>query len=164
MAPSADVVAAFKAAKSAIVSELRLRQALDRQRREELERRDISRWINSHFNSSAPGQCIHCGGGPRNNDRFVIVFVGSDRADVHASCHQTWLAERQAAARRALGLECDWRLRLPPLQSQQQVPIDASQPRRVELDVIATWPATPFLGEGPINPARARDGGSISVR
>jgi hypothetical protein len=106
-APPAEVIAAFKAAKSAIVGELRLRQALDRQRREEVERRDITRWINKHFISSPPGRCIHCGGGPRANDRFVLIFVGSDRADVHASCHQTWLNERQAAARRALGLEAD---------------------------------------------------------
>jgi hypothetical protein len=106
-APPADLVAALKTAKSVIVGELRLRQALDRQRREEVERRDITRWINNHFISSPPGRCIHCGGGPRANDRFVLIFVGSDRADVHASCHQTWLAERQAAAREALGLETD---------------------------------------------------------
>ena len=105
VAPPAGVVAALKAAKSAIVGELRLRNALDRQRREEVELRDITRWINNHFISSPPGRCIHCGGGPRANDRFVLIFVGSDRADVHASCHQTWLAERQAEARKALGLE-----------------------------------------------------------
>jgi hypothetical protein len=107
MAPPADVVAALNATKSAIVGELRLRQALDRQRREEVERREITRWINSHFSSSPPGCCIHCSAGPRTNDRFVIIFVGSDRADVHASCHQTWLAGRQAEARKALGLEAD---------------------------------------------------------
>jgi hypothetical protein len=107
VAPPADIVAALKAAKSVIVGELRLRQALERQRREEVVRRDITRWINNHFISSPPGRCIHCGGGPRANDRFVLIFVGSDRADIHASCHQKWLAERQAAARKALGLETD---------------------------------------------------------
>jgi hypothetical protein len=107
MAPPAEVVAAFKADKSAILGELRLRQALERQRREEVERRDITRWINNHFISSPPGRCIHCGGGPRANDRFVLIFVGSDRADVHAACHPLWLAERERAARSALGLETD---------------------------------------------------------
>jgi hypothetical protein len=107
MAPPADLVAALKAAKSVIVGELRLRQALERQRREEVERRDITRWINNHFISSPPGRCIHCGGDPRANDRFVLIFVGSDRADVHAACHPLWLAERERAARSALGLEVD---------------------------------------------------------
>jgi hypothetical protein len=104
-APPADVVAPLKADKPTIVGELRLRHALERQRREEVERRDITRWINNHFIASPPGRCVHCWGGSRANDRFVLIFVGSDRADVHASCHQTWLAERQATARRALGLE-----------------------------------------------------------
>jgi hypothetical protein len=105
--PPADVIAALKATKPAIVGELRLRQALERQRREEVERREITRWINNHFSSSPPGRCIHCDGGPPGNDRFVLIFVGSDRADVHAACHQTWLVERQAEARKALGLAAD---------------------------------------------------------
>jgi hypothetical protein len=102
--PPADVLAALKAAKSAIVGELRLRQALDRQRREEVERREITRWINNHFISSPPGCCTHCGGGPRANDRFVIVVVGNDRGEMHVSCHPVWLAEREAEARKALGI------------------------------------------------------------
>jgi hypothetical protein len=105
MAPPADVVAALRSLKPAIVGELRLRQALERQRREEVERRDITRWINAHFTTSPPNICVHCRGGPRANDRFAIIFVGSDRAGVHASCHQTWLAERQAEARKALGID-----------------------------------------------------------
>jgi hypothetical protein len=104
-APPADVVAALKASKSAIVGELRVRQAQERQRREEVERRDITRWINSHFTSSPPGRCVQCGNGLRANDRFVVIFVGSDRGEVHASCHSAWLAEREAEACKALGLE-----------------------------------------------------------
>jgi hypothetical protein len=73
--------------------------------REAEERRAIVRWINDHFTSSPAGVCAHCGDGPRSDDLFVTLFVGDDRANVHASCHPAWLAERKAAARRALRLK-----------------------------------------------------------
>ena len=73
--------------------------------REAEERRRIVQWVNDHFTSSPPGVCAHCGGGERAEDPFVLLFVGNDRGEVHASCHSTWLAEREAEARRALGLE-----------------------------------------------------------
>jgi hypothetical protein len=105
--PPADVVATLKSLEPAILGELRLGQALDRQRREEVERRDITRWINTHFASSPPGCCVHCGGGPRWGERFFPISVGANRADVHASCHQAWRSAREAEARRALGLEAN---------------------------------------------------------
>ena len=80
-----------------IVAALRLREAE--------ERRRIVQWVNDHFASSPPGVCAHCGDGPRSEDPFVLLFVGTDRGEVHASCHSTWLAEREAEARRALRLE-----------------------------------------------------------
>ena len=80
-----------------IVAALRLREAE--------ERRRIVQWINDHFTSSPPGVCAHCGDGPRSEDPFVLLFVGNDRGEVHASCHSAWLAEREAEARKALGLE-----------------------------------------------------------
>jgi hypothetical protein len=103
--PPEDVIAALKAAKPAIVGELRVRSARDHSRREEVERREIVRWINNNFVPSAPGICCHCGGGPRAGDGFVLLFVGSDRADVHSSCHPAWLAAREAEARIALGID-----------------------------------------------------------
>jgi hypothetical protein len=78
-----------------IVAALRLREAE--------ERRRIVQWVNDHFTSSPAGVCAHCGDGPRSQDPFVLLFVGNDRGEVHASCHPTWLAEQEAAARRALG-------------------------------------------------------------
>jgi hypothetical protein len=102
--PPADVIAALKAAKSAIVRELRLRSARDRQRQEEMERREIVRWINNSFVSSAPGICCHCGGGAKPGDSFVRLFVGSDRSDVHQACWGPWREAQEALARRALGL------------------------------------------------------------
>ena len=80
-----------------IVAALRLR--------EDEKRRAIVRWINDNFTSSPAGVCAQCGEGPRSEDPFVLVFVGDDRADVHASCHPAWRAEREAEARKALGFE-----------------------------------------------------------
>lgn len=71
--------------------------------REAEERRRITQWVADNFTSSSAGVCAHCGGGPRPNDPFVLLFVGSDRADVHSSCHSAWRAEREAEARKALG-------------------------------------------------------------
>jgi hypothetical protein len=103
--PPADVIAALKAAKPAIVGELRARAARDHARREEEERREIVRWINNNFVPSAPAICCHCGGGQRAGDRFVLLFVGSDRADVHQTCFGPWRETQDALARKALGLE-----------------------------------------------------------
>jgi hypothetical protein len=63
------------------------------------------RWINDHFTASPPGVCAHCGEGARADDPFVLLFVASDRADVHSSCHAAWRAEREAEAMAALGLK-----------------------------------------------------------
>jgi hypothetical protein len=73
--------------------------------REAEERRAIVQWINDHFIPSPPGVCAHCSGEPRPDDPFVLLFVGSDRANVHASCHRQWQAEREAQARRALRID-----------------------------------------------------------
>jgi hypothetical protein len=50
------------------------------------ERRAVVRWIADNFRSSPPGVCAHCGGGSQSDDPFVILFVGEERADIHASC------------------------------------------------------------------------------
>jgi hypothetical protein len=73
--------------------------------REAEERRRIVQWINDNFKSSPVGVCAHCGDGPRSEDPFVVLFVGNDRGEVHASCHPAWLDEREAEACRALRLE-----------------------------------------------------------
>jgi len=69
------------------------------------ERRAIVMWINDHFKSSVPGRCAQCGDDSRVSDPFVTIFVGKDRADLHASCHARWVAEHEAKARVALGIE-----------------------------------------------------------
>ena len=74
-------------------------------RREAEERHLITQWIANHFTSSPAGVCAHCGDGERVGDPFVVLFVGNDRGEVHSSCHSTWLAEREAEARRALRLQ-----------------------------------------------------------
>jgi hypothetical protein len=38
----------------------------------------------------------------RAGDPFVTIFVGDDRADVHASCHPKWFARQETEARAAL--------------------------------------------------------------
>src|ERR1700722_8358565 len=77
-----------------IVAALRLR--------EDENRRAIVQWVSDHFASSPPGVCAYCDDGPRSEDPFVLLFVGNDRGEVHASCHPAWLAEREAEACRAL--------------------------------------------------------------
>jgi hypothetical protein len=79
-----------------IVAALRLREAE--------ERRRIVQWVNDHFASSPPGVCAHCGDGSRSKDPFVLLFVGNDRGEVHASCHSAWIAQQEGQARSALGL------------------------------------------------------------
>jgi hypothetical protein len=69
------------------------------------ERRAVVRWIADNFRSSPIGQCALCGDSKREDDPFVLVFVGEDRADLHASCHPVWVAEQEAAARVTLGIE-----------------------------------------------------------
>ena len=79
-----------------IVAALRLREAE--------ERRRIVQWVIDHFASSPPGVCAHCGDGLRLEDPLVLLFVGNDRGEVHASCHSAWIAQQEAQARSALGL------------------------------------------------------------
>ena len=98
-APPPGLLAILGRGKWDIVAALRLREAE--------ERRRIVQWVNDHFASSPAGVCAHCGDGPRSEDPFVLLFVGNDRGEVHASCHSAWLAEREAEARSALGLEAD---------------------------------------------------------
>jgi hypothetical protein len=65
----------------------------------------VQRWINDHFVPLSPGICAHCGERARPDDPFVLLFVASDRADVHSSCHAAWRAEREAEAVTALDLK-----------------------------------------------------------
>jgi hypothetical protein len=95
--PPANLVAMLRRFKPELLSALRMRQADQRSL--------IAQWINDHFISSPPGVCAHCGGGEQADDKFVLLFVGNDRGDVHASCHAAWLAEREAEASAALGFK-----------------------------------------------------------
>ena len=95
--PPQGLLAILGRGKWDIIAALRLR--------EEEERRRVRQWVNDRFTSSPAGVCAHCGEGARAEDPFVLMFVGDNRADVHAACHPTWLAEREAEARRALWLE-----------------------------------------------------------
>jgi hypothetical protein len=97
VAPPPGLLAILGRGKWDIVAALRLREAE--------ERRSIVQWVNDHFASSPPGVCAYCGDGPRSEDLFVLLFVGNDRGEVHASCHPAWLAQREAEARRALRLD-----------------------------------------------------------
>ena len=69
------------------------------------ERRAVVRWIADNFRSSPIGQCPLCGGGKREDDRFVRVFVGEDRGDLHAGCYPAWVALRESEARAALSID-----------------------------------------------------------
>jgi hypothetical protein len=104
--PPQGLLAILSRGKWDIVAALRQREAE--------ERRRIVEWVNDRFSSSPIGVCAQCGGGPRSEDPFVLLFVGNERGEVHASCHAAWLAEREAEARRALRLEAQ-----PPVRSTE---------------------------------------------
>ena len=95
--PPLRLLAILGRGKRDIVGALRLRAAE--------ERRRILQWVNDPFASSPHGVCAHCGDGPRPEDPFVLLFVGTDRGEVHSSCHSIWITEREAEARKALGLD-----------------------------------------------------------
>jgi hypothetical protein len=105
-APPPGLLAILGRGKWDIVAALRLREAE--------ERRRIVQWVNDHFASSPSGVCAHCGDGPRSEDPFVLLFVGTDRGEVHASCHSAWREAREAEARRALRID-------PSRQSPEQM-------------------------------------------
>jgi hypothetical protein len=107
--PPSGLLAILGRGKWDIISVLRQRKAE--------ERSLIARWIADNFTPSPPGVCAHCGDGLRSEDPFVLLFVGNDRGEVHASCHPAWLAEREAEARRALGLEVLSQRRIEKLSS-----------------------------------------------
>jgi hypothetical protein len=92
-APPPGLLAILGRGKWDIVAALRLREAE--------ERRRIVQWVNDHFASSPPGVCDHCGGGPRPEDPFVLLFVGNDRA--RCTPHVTrrgWRSEKRRPAER----------------------------------------------------------------
>ena len=95
--PPPNLVAMLRHYKPELVSALRMRQAAQSSL--------ITQWVNDHFVSSPSGVCAHCGDGPRPEDPFVLLFVGTDRGEVHSSCHSIWITEREAEARKALGLD-----------------------------------------------------------
>jgi hypothetical protein len=95
--PPPSVLAIIGRGKWDIVAALRQREAE--------ERRRIVQWVADNFTSSRAGVCAHCGDGERAKDPFVLLFAGSDRGQVHGNCHASWLAGREAEARKALGLE-----------------------------------------------------------
>ena len=97
--PPPNLVAMLRHYKPELVSALRMRQAE--------QRRLINQWVADNFITTPAGVCAHCGSGPRSEDPFVLLFVGTDRGEVHSSCHSQWLAAREEDACRALGLEAD---------------------------------------------------------
>jgi hypothetical protein len=92
--PPLNLLAMLRHYKPELVSALRMRQAEQRSL--------INQWVADNFTRTPAGVCAHCGSGPRSEDPFVLLFVGTDRGEVHASCHSAWLAEQEAEARRAL--------------------------------------------------------------
>jgi len=70
--PPPHLVAMLRHYKRELVGALRMREAEQRSL--------VAQWINNHFTSSPASVCAHCGGGPRPDDPFVLLFVGTDRA------------------------------------------------------------------------------------
>ena len=112
--PPPNLVAMLRHYKPELVSALRMRQAAQSSL--------ITQWVNDHFVSSPSGVCAHCGEGPRSEDPFVVLFVGNDRGEVHSSCHSMWMTEREAEARKALGLDARPAVTIAEPSSPRTVP------------------------------------------
>jgi hypothetical protein len=95
--PPPAVLAILGRGKWDIIAALRQREAE--------ERRRVVQWVAGNFIASPAGVCAHCGDGARSDDAFVLLFVGNDRGDVHASCHPAWISARETEARTALGID-----------------------------------------------------------
>jgi hypothetical protein len=64
----------------------------------------ISKWVRDRIVAWPPTNCFHCKLPIVVGQRWTIVGDGDCSARFHEACHRAWLEEREAAARRALGL------------------------------------------------------------
>jgi hypothetical protein len=66
------------------------------------ERGAIVRRMNDRFRPGPAGECVHC---RKDGDRFVALFCGQARAEVHAGCYGAWIAEREVEARAEIAVD-----------------------------------------------------------
>jgi hypothetical protein len=90
--PPADLVDLIRGAKPQIVVVL------------QAERGRINRWIASRLIDWSTS-CLHCRKPIIVGQAWLPVSNGEVRARFHQDCHSEWLAQQEAAARRALGLD-----------------------------------------------------------
>jgi hypothetical protein len=69
------------------------------------ERERIDAWIKSRLINYPPASCLLCRKPIIAGQDWQEVSNGEARARFHRICHAEWLAEQEAAARQALGLE-----------------------------------------------------------
>jgi hypothetical protein len=91
--PPADLVELLRGAKPQIVAVLLA------------ERGRINRWIASTLIDWPPTSCLHCRKPIIVGQIWTVVSIGEVTARFHQDCHSAWLAQQEALARKALGLD-----------------------------------------------------------
>jgi hypothetical protein len=90
--PPPDIVALLKGAKAEIVSRL------------QMERRMINHWVADTLIDWPQDSCLKCRKRILVGQDWIDVTNGDARARFHRECEPVWRAEREALARKTIGL------------------------------------------------------------
>jgi hypothetical protein len=90
--PAPEIVAVLKGAKTEIISRL------------QMERRMINHWIAGTLIDWPQDSCLKCRNRILVGQDWIDVTNGDARARFHRECEPVWRAEREALARRTIGL------------------------------------------------------------
>ena len=91
--PDPDLLAALAGSKAKILARL------------QTERGRINRWIADRLIAWPLTSCLHCLKPIVVGQQSIIVGNGEVTARFHQDCHSEWLAQQEARARLALGLD-----------------------------------------------------------
>ena len=90
--PPPDIVALLKDAKTEIISRL------------QMERRMINHWVADTLIDWPQDSCLQCRERILVGQAWIDVTNGDARARFHRDCEPVWRAEREALARKTIGL------------------------------------------------------------
>jgi hypothetical protein len=90
--PPPDIVALLRDAKTEVISRL------------QMERRMINHWVADTLIDWPQDSCLKCRNPIIAGQKWIDVTNGDARARFHKDCEPVWRAEREALARRTIGL------------------------------------------------------------
>lgn len=65
----------------------------------------VARWIRDRLIDWPRGRCFHCRGPIVVGQLWIAASSDEGTTSFHQPCHAEWLAQQEASARRALGLD-----------------------------------------------------------